>query len=76
MLYKSICRAVISKVLECEAETLLTNVFGYVDFNDGIKGNLKNLLLCLVFTDLVTYVFVVIDNDYNYIRQQMLICIQ
>ena len=40
-----------------EAETLPARAFGYVDYKNEIKWNLKNALLRLVFTDLVTIVY-------------------
>ena len=50
-----LCRAVASKLLEYEAETLLADKFGYLDYKNLIKWNLKSALSCLVFADLATY---------------------
>jgi len=41
--------------LAYEAETLLENTFGYVDYKYLINRKLKNARLCPVFADPVTY---------------------
>ena len=41
-------------LLEYEAESLLADTFGHVDYKNAIKWNLTNAVLCLVFADPVT----------------------